>query len=97
MAEQDPAGDRRGRGAYGVIQRAEQDPAFRSALLTDPKQALAQAFGVSIPDGITIRVVEDTDDTVYLVLPRPPAVSGRISDQELSQIAGGHCGVSFPW
>jgi len=56
-----------------IIKKAWMDAAFRSQLLRDPKSAIEEVFGVNIPAGIRINVVEETPDTVYLVLPVNPA------------------------
>ena len=74
-----------------VIQRAEQDPAFRSSLLADPKAALEQELGASLPAGVQVQVVEETSDTVYLVLPQASSggEGGELSDQDLEAVAGG--------
>lgn len=74
-----------------VIQRAEQDPAFRSSLLADPKAALEQELGASLPAGVQVQVVEETSNTVYLVLPQASSggEGGELSDQDLEAVAGG--------
>ena len=69
-----------------VIARADEDGDFRTLLLKDPKAAIKDATGLSVPDGINIRVLEDNATDFHLVL--PPA--GRnLSDQEISGVAGG--------
>jgi hypothetical protein len=55
-------------------------------LLTDPHAALA-AVGVPVAAGKTVRVVEDNDQLLHLMLPQPP--SGELSDAELELAAGG--------
>ena len=43
--------------AYGkIIAKAWRDPAFKAKLLADPQGTLRQA-GVSIPAGVTVKVV----------------------------------------
>ena len=70
-----------------VVARAWTDPAFKAQLLADPQATLAAA-GLSIPPGVTVKVVENTDKLVHLVLPPPIANSG-LSELELEKIAGG--------
>jgi len=73
--------------AYGkVIARAWRDPSFKAKLIADPQSTLKQA-GVSIPAGVTVKVLENTDMHFHLVLPVRPA--GALSDEELDQAAGG--------
>jgi hypothetical protein len=63
--------------AYAAaVEKAWTDPQFRSQLLSDPRAALT-AQGASIPPDVDIRVVENTDEVVHLVLPPPP--SGGLS------------------
>ncbi len=69
-----------------ILAKAEEDEQFRSRLLDDPKTAIKDATGLSVPDGINIRVLEDNATDFHLVL--PPA--GRnLSDQEIGGMAGG--------
>ena len=67
--------------------RAATDSAFRQELLTDPRAAIERELGVSFPAGITIKAVEETPDTMYIVV--PPMVSGELSDADLDIVAGG--------
>lgn len=79
-----------------VIQRSMQDDAFRRALLADPRAAIGREFGSELPEGGEIRVVEETADVVYIVLPPRSSVgpSGELSDSDLEAVAGGDAG---PW
>ena len=76
------------RASYGkVIAKAWSDAAFKARLLHDPHAALSEA-GVEVPAGITVKVVENTSDTMYLVLPqRPP--EGELTEEALDKVAGG--------
>ncbi|MBU0491803.1 MAG: NHLP leader peptide family RiPP precursor [Chloroflexi bacterium] len=51
-----------------VLQRATTDPAYRTDLKANPAQVLAAA-GVDVPEGIRYTVVENTPDTIHIVLP----------------------------
>lgn len=74
-----------------VIQKAGEDAEFRSSLLADPKAALEQELGASLPAGVQVQVVEETANTVYLVLPQASSggEGGELSDQDLEAVAGG--------
>jgi hypothetical protein len=70
-----------------VVARAWSDSAFKAQLLTDPNAALVAA-GAAVPPSVTVKVVENTDKLVHLVLP------ARLADTELSleapeQVAAG--------
>ena len=67
------------RAGYGkVVAKAWSDEAFKAKLLSDPHAALSEA-GIEVPKGITVKVVENTGDTTYLVLPVPPEDLARRS------------------
>lgn len=73
-----------------VLQKAWADAAFKQQLLANPREALA-AMGVDLTglEGVTLKVVENTADTVHLVLPPPPRTEGELSDEQLDGVAGG--------
>jgi hypothetical protein len=73
---------------YGqIVAEAWADPAFRQRLLTDPATVLRER-GIEAPDGVQVRIVEDTEQIMHLVLPPMPA-EAALSDRQLAQITGG--------
>jgi len=82
--------------AEQLISRAWEDAEFKKKLLSDPRAAIKQATGMTIPEGITLKVVEETADTLYLVLPSQVAASGELSDEALEMVAGGGKGWRPP-
>ena len=78
-----------------LIERSIEDEQLRRKLLSDPKGTVEQELGVKMPEAIAVRVVEETPDTIYLVL--PPKASGEratdLSDRELEAVAGGGLGT----
>ena len=73
--------------AYGkVVAKAWADEDFKAKLLADPKTVL-KANGLAIPQDVELRVVENTDKVVYLILPPEPAE--QLSEEELERVAGG--------
>lgn len=56
-----------------IIEKSWAEPDFKEELQKDPKAAVKKAFNVDIPDHVNIKVVEETEDTYYLVLPQNPA------------------------
>ena len=51
---------------------------------------MLKEHGVTLPPGVSVRVAEDTDKVVNLVVPVQPAAEER-SEDELRQDAGGGC------
>ncbi|HYQ84311.1 MAG TPA: NHLP leader peptide family RiPP precursor [Rubrobacter sp.] len=74
-----------------LIQRSLEDDSFRQKLLDDPKGTLEQELGGRLPEGFEVRVVQESADTIYLVLPFASAVGEgeELSDRELEGVAGG--------
>ena len=74
-----------------IIDQAERDPAFRQWLLQEPKAAVADLLGVTLPVGMSITVLEEQPGQHYLVLPAAlPAVDALpLDDLELALVGGG--------
>ena len=86
------AGSARAEMERRIVQRSLEDDAFRQQLLEDPKAALEEELGTRLPEEVRVEAVEETPDTIYLVLPSTPmagAEGGELSDQELGAVAGG--------
>jgi hypothetical protein len=84
MAQVDP---NKAMANYGkLVARAWRDPAFKAKLIDDPTSVLKD-FGLSIPEGVTMKVVEATEKEFYFVL--PPKPTGALSDEALDQVSGG--------
>ena len=45
---------------------------FRQRLIEDPKAAVEQELGTQLPEDVRVVTVEETQDTIYLVLPGAP-------------------------
>ena len=82
------------RASYAkVVTKAWSDSDFKAKLLANPAAALAEV-GVEVPAGITLKAVENTSETFYLIIPPPPA-NDELSEEDLDRIVGGSGG--FPW
>jgi Nitrile hydratase, alpha chain len=57
-----------------IVARAWTDDIFKCRLVSDPAGVL-KAEGVRIPQGVEVRILEDTDNVLHVVLPMKP--SGR--------------------
>jgi hypothetical protein len=75
-----------------IVQRSIEDESFRQQLLEDPKAAVEQELGSRLPEEVRVVTVEETADTIYLVLPSTSTAGGEggeLSDQQLESVAGG--------
>jgi Nitrile hydratase, alpha chain len=68
-----------------VVAKAWRDPAFKSKLLLDANAALTEALG-AVPTGVTVRVVENSDEIGYFVLPLQP--TGELTEENITGAAG---------
>ena len=77
-----------------LIGRAWEDEAFKAKLLSDPRAAIEQATGLKLPAGVTVKVLEETENTLYFVIPSSPlGAEGQLSDEALATVAGGDRGI----
>ena len=75
-----------------LVEKSLQDDAFRQRLLDDPKAAVEQEVGIRLPEEVRVVAVQETADTIYLVLPfvsTEVREAGELSDQDLEAVAGG--------
>jgi hypothetical protein len=73
-----------------LIARASSDESFRERLKTDPHAAVAEETGMTVPESVSIQVLEETPQQAYIVI---PADRAAISDDELDAASGGNS----PW
>jgi hypothetical protein len=75
-----------------IVQRSIEDEAFRRRLMEDPKGAVEEELGTWLPEGVRVVTVEETQDTIYLVLPSASSVGegSELSDREMESVAGGN-------
>jgi hypothetical protein len=85
--------------------REASSESFRQRLVEDPKGTVEQELGTRLPEEVRVVAVEESADTIYLVLPLRSAVdqeAGEFPDWELESVAGGGtwstaaCGYSTP-
>ena len=65
-----------------------KDEALKARFMSDPKAVLAE-HGIDVPDGIDVNVVENSDNTVHITMPKAPGGSTELTDAELAGAAGG--------
>jgi len=73
-----------------LVRAALKEEAFRESLLANPKFAVERALGTTLPDRLKVVLLQETDDLMYIVLPKDfPDDTSNLSDAELETIAGG--------
>ena len=65
-----------------------KDEALKARFMSDPKAVLAE-YDMDVPDGMDVKVVENADNCVHITMPADPTGSNELSDEELSNAAGG--------
>ena len=69
-----------------LIAEAGRNPAFRQQLAANPAEAVRD-FGIAMPSGLDLRLVENTEAVRYLVLPAPAAGANRQISRLLNRLA----------
>jgi hypothetical protein len=72
-----------------LLTRAMEDPAFHKQLMTDPRAAFELEMGIPFPAAGKLQVIEESADTLLLVVPTATAPGGELSDAQLAAVAGG--------
>lgn len=68
-----------------IIGKAASDPGYRARLIEDPRGAVADELGVSIPDSLSVHAHEEDAESAHLVLPP----SSLLDEPELGTVAAG--------
>ena len=68
-----------------IVGKASEDADFRAKLLSDPKAAVEQELGVTMPASLAVQVHEENDAIAHIVL--PPA--SKLSEGDLRAVSGG--------
>ena len=76
-----------------ILGRADDDGDFRARLVADPKAAVADETGMTIPEGFKLEVHEDSATTAHLVLPPSP----ELTEAELANVAGAGSTKGYYW
>jgi hypothetical protein len=65
-----------------IVTRASQDPAFKARLMSSTNDVFKE-YGVDVPAGMTIKVVEDSATEKHVVLPA--------ASHEVTELKSGDC------
>ena len=79
---------------YGkIVAKAWSDEGFKKRLFADPASVLKES-GMKIPEGVQVKLMENTDTLVHI--PFPCAPSDELGLEQLDKAAGGGS-VSISW
>lgn len=59
---------------------------YKQRIIRDPRKTLEEMFGLRIPPNVEIRVHDSTSDVRYMVLPKRPAGTEEMSQEELAKL-----------
>jgi hypothetical protein len=77
------------------IKRGKTDASFRSLALAQPRAAIEQVAGKSIPEGLKVKFFDGSNAHLTIILPEYSADESELSDTQLEQVAGGgRCAAS---
>jgi hypothetical protein len=68
-----------------IIAKCWSDESFKQQFLADPAATL-KAEGITLPDGLSVKALENTDKVLHVLIPAKPA---DLSDEDLDTVAGG--------
>jgi len=68
-----------------LVAQVWSDDNLKQRLIDDPATVLEE-YGIEVPFGVELKVVEDSDQVCHLVL--PPSPSGDLLDEDLMDSAG---------
>jgi hypothetical protein len=68
-----------------LAERIAADPAFRDALLADPRGVVAEILDVPIPESVQVVLHEESMTQIHLTIPK----GDELDDADLELVAGG--------
>lgn len=69
-----------------IIKKCQENEEFKKRFMEEPRE-LMQEMGIKVPEGKEIKVLENTDDLIHVVL--PAQFQGELCDDDLDGVAGG--------
>ena len=68
---------------------AIENPTYRAALLKNPRAVVEKQFATSLPANVTVKALEESADTIYVLVPPASVQVGELDDSDLEKVAGG--------
>ena len=72
-----------------IVEQAAKNPKYMQQLMADPRGLMEKQLGTSIPKSVNIKVLQEANDTYYIVLPSIAKEGAELSDADLEKVAGG--------
>jgi hypothetical protein len=72
-----------------IVEQADKNPDYYNQLMKDPRALMSRQLGTAIPSNVNIKVIEESADTYYVVLPYKPKEGAELTDSDLEKVAGG--------
>jgi hypothetical protein len=68
-----------------IVTRAWEDEAFKQEILNNPKPAIEQTTGEKLPEDLVIRVVQETPNVRYIMLPSVSSMTPEERQQTVNE------------
>jgi hypothetical protein len=68
---------------------ASKNPTYRANLIKNPKAVIEGQLNNKLPGAIKVKTIEETADTIYIVVPYVPQAGKELGDAALEMVAGG--------
>ncbi len=75
-----------------IVTRTWEDEAFKQELLSEPKATIEQATGEKLPEDLVIRVMQETPNIRYLLLPSVSSMTPEERQQTVNELRQGAAG-----
>ena len=72
-----------------IVEQAQKNPKYAAQLKSDSCGLMEKQLSTSIPKSVNVKVVEEANDTYYIVLPAMAKEGAELSDSDLEKVAGG--------
>jgi hypothetical protein len=72
-----------------IVEQAQKNPKYHQQLLADPRGLMEKQLGTVIPKSVNVKVLQEANDTYYIVLPATVTEGAELSDADLEKVAGG--------
>ena len=63
---------------------AMENSTYRDTLMKNPRAIVEKQFNMALAPNVKVKVVEETADTIYVIVPPKSAQAGELDDSDLS-------------